>query len=123
MTAQFEQLLHPPPQVAAASNLNGAVLQKEGRREGGKGGREGRRERRWQGVRERRKRKEEHSRTLFSLSPAIWGELRAMLRATLQFSLRKGGDPTVLLAFIPPTSGSQNLAPASLLLPLSLGWS
>lgn len=113
--------------MAAASNLNGAVLQKEGRREGGKGGRGGRKEGEKvagrERERERRKRKEEHGRTLFSLSPAIWGELRAMLRATLQFSLREGGDPTVLLAFIPPTSGSQNVAPASLLLPLCLGWS
>lgn len=70
MTAQFEQLLHPPPQVAAASNLNGAVLQKEGRREGGKGGREGRRERKKEGGKDGKK-----ERGIFHILSDLQGRL------------------------------------------------
>ena len=57
-----------------------------GRREGRKGGKEGVREEGGGREGERRKRKEEHSETLFSPSPAIQGEFRGVLTATQQFS-------------------------------------
>lgn len=76
MTAQFEQLLHPPKWQLPATSMELFFRRKEGGKEEKEGGGEGRRERRWQGGREREREEREKKSTVgpYSHFPQQFGE-------------------------------------------------